>query len=49
MTAHSDRQAHARVAELCDGHPLALSYLINRLRDADGDSAMAALAGVPAE
>lgn len=31
--AHLPRQVHERVAELSDGHPLALRYLINLLHD----------------
>ena len=30
---------HQRIAERSSGHPLSLSYLLNRLRDADGEAA----------
>ncbi len=48
VTAGLAPEVHQRVAELSSGHPLALSYLLNRLRDADGESAEDVLATAPA-
>ena len=36
FTASLPQEAHQRIVELSDGHPLALSYLLNRLRDGQG-------------
>ena len=47
LTTDYSAEIHQRIAELCNGHPLALSYLLNRLRDADGQSAEKALASAP--
>ena len=46
--AHLPRQAHKRVAELSDGHPLALRYLLNLLHDADEETAAELLQSAPA-
>jgi hypothetical protein len=48
LTAALPDHVHRRIAELCDGHPLALSYLLNRLRDASGEDADTILATAPA-
>ena len=40
-------ELHQRIAELSDGHPLALRYLLNRLRDTGGMSPEDALANAP--
>ena len=48
LTTDLSPDIHQRIADLSNGHPLALSYLLNRLRDAGGQSAEDALAGVPA-
>ena len=48
VTAGLAPEVHQRVAELSNGHPLALSYLLNRLRDADGESAEDILGAAPA-
>ena len=48
LTADLPPEVHERIADLSSGHPLALSYLLNRLRDAGGESADEALAGAPA-
>ena len=42
-TAQLPQRVHERVAELSDGHPLALRYLINMMDEADEDSAEAVL------
>ena len=47
LTTDYPPETHQRIAELSSGHPLALSYLLNRLRDADGQSAEKALASAP--
>ena len=47
VTAHLDAELHERIAELSDGHPLTLSYLLNRL-DANGEPAADVLAAAPA-
>ena len=48
ITAGLTPEVHDRVAQLCNGHPLALSYLLNRLQDADGKSPVQLLATAPA-
>ena len=48
LTADLEPELHQRIAELSDGHPLALSYLLNRLRDAEGEPAADVLAAAPA-
>ena len=48
MTSALSEELHSRIAELSDGHPLALSYLLNRLRDREGASPEKALANAPA-
>ena len=49
VTASFGPDLHGRIAELSGGHPLALSYLLNRLRDRDmSDDPLAVLADVPA-
>ena len=48
VTAHLPAEVHEQIAQLSDGHPLALSYLLNRLRDADGEVASEVLATAPA-
>ena len=48
MTSRLAEELHTRIAELSDGHPLALSYLLNRLRDASEVSPEQALANAPA-
>ena len=48
MTSGLAEELHTRIAELSDGHPLALSYLLNRLRDTSGVSPEEALANAPA-
>ena len=48
LTADLEHELHQRIAELSGGHPLALSYLLNRLRDAEGEPADVVLASVPA-
>ena len=39
---------HQRIVHLCNGHPLAMSYLLNRLREADTGSAHEVLDAAPA-
>ncbi|MCY4370062.1 MAG: hypothetical protein OXF41_11770 [bacterium] len=39
VVAHLDRTVHERIAELSGGYPLALGYLLNRLQEADNESA----------
>ena len=41
-------EIHQRIVDLCNGHPLALSYLLNRLRGTDAESASDALEAAPA-
>ena len=41
-------KTHQRIVELSNGHPLALSYVLNRLRDADGEIAEEVLKALPA-
>ena len=48
VTADLAPELHLRIAELSKGYPLALGYLLNRLRDADGSSANEILADIPA-
>ena len=48
VTAHLPAEVHEQVAQLSDGHPLALSYLLNRLRGADEEVASEVLAAAPA-
>ena len=48
VTADLSAEIHQRIVHLSAGHPLALSYLLNRLRDADGTSAQDELATAPA-
>ncbi len=48
VTADLAPELHRRIAELSRGYPLALSYLLNRLRNVDGSSAEEILAGAPA-
>ena len=48
MTSGLAVDIHTRIAELSDGHPLALSYLLNRLRDTSGTSPEETLANAPA-
>ena len=48
ITADLSAELHQRIVHLSAGHPLALSYLLNRLRDADGISAEDEFATVPA-
>ena len=47
VACHSP-QIHQRVADLSDGHPLTLAYLLNLLSAADVESAEEALEAVPA-
>ena len=39
FTAGLEPDLHQRIAELSGGHPLALSYLLNRLQDTEGEPA----------
>ena len=48
FTASLPQQTHQRIVELSDGHPLALSYVLNRLRDADGGTLEDTLIELPA-
>ena len=48
VTAHLALELHQRIAELSNGYPLALSYLLNRFRNAEGGSAEEILADAPA-
>ena len=48
VTANLPGEVHQQVVDLSNGHPLALSYLLNRLRDADGEVASEVLAAAPA-
>ena len=41
-------EIHQRIVVLCNGHPLALSYLLNRLRGTEAESASEALEAAPA-
>lgn len=47
-TAKLSTETHGRIAELSDGYPLALGYILNRLHESGGDEdAETVLAGVP--
>ena len=48
FTASLSLETHHRIVDLSDGHPLALSYLLNRLRDTDGQQAEDILSKLPA-
>lgn len=48
FTASLSLETHHRIVDLSDGHPLALSYLLNRLRDTDGQRAEDILSKLPA-
>ncbi|MDE0294246.1 MAG: ATP-binding protein [Bryobacterales bacterium] len=48
FTTSLTEETHQRIVELCDGHPLALSYLLNRLRETDGRTGNDALSELPA-
>ena len=48
VTANLPGEVHQQVVDLSNGHPLALSYLLNRLRGADEAVASAVLAAAPA-
>ena len=48
LTRDLSPEIHERLVDLSSGHPLALSYLLNRLRDGGGESAEDALASAPA-
>ena len=48
ITADLEPEIHQRIAELSGGHPLALSYLLNRLRDVDREPPADVLAAAPA-
>ena len=48
VTADLTPELHLRIAELSKGYPLALGYLLNRLRDADGSFADEILSDIPA-
>ena len=48
ITANLSNAVHMRIVELCNGHPLALSYLFNRLREAGSKSAEEVFATAPA-
>jgi type II secretory pathway predicted ATPase ExeA len=47
VTAELAPELHRRIAEQSRGHPLAMSYLLNRLRDIDGGSPEDLLAEAP--
>lgn len=47
VTATLPNGVHAQIARLSAGHPLAVSYLLNRLRDADGRDPSALLSTAP--
>jgi hypothetical protein len=47
LTAGLAPELHRKIAELSKGHPLAMSYLLNRLRDLDGTSPEDVLAEAP--
>ena len=46
VTADLGLEVHRRVADLSDGYPLALGYILNRLRDVDGETAEDPLAAL---
>ena len=48
LTTALEPEIHQLIAKLSGGHPLALGYLLNRLRDGQGESAAEILAAVPA-
>ena len=48
VTANLPGEVHQQVVDLSDGHPLALSYRLNRLRGADEEVASEVLAAAPA-
>lgn len=48
LTARLSPDMHQRIVDLSNGHPLALSYLFNRLRSENAESVEDALADVPA-
>jgi hypothetical protein len=48
VTAEMSSSVHERIAELSAGHPLALSYLLNRLREAGNGDPNIALSTAPA-
>ena len=48
VTADLAPELHLRIAELSRGYPLALGYLLNRLRNRDGNTAEEVLADAPA-
>ena len=48
VTKNLSPEIHQRIVQLSNGHPLALSYLLNRLREAGEESAEDTLAEVPA-
>ena len=48
FTASLSDETHQRIVELSDGHPLALSYLLNRLREPDGGTVEDILTELPA-
>ena len=41
-------EIHQRIADRCNGHPLALGYLLNRLRETDAEAAGEVLEAAPA-
>ena len=47
-SASLSSEIHQRIVDLCNGHPLALSYLLNRLRETDAESAGEVLEAAPA-
>ena len=47
VTAELAPSVHLRIANLSKGHPLALSYLLNRLRVVDGDARVEVLEQTP--
>jgi hypothetical protein len=47
ITADLASEVHQRIAELSSGHPLALGYLFNRLREIDPGYVEDALAAAP--
>ena len=48
FTASLSLETHHHIVDLSDGHPLALSYLLNRLRDTRGQQAEDILSNLPA-
>ena len=48
LTANLSTETHSRIAELSDGYPLALGYILNRLRESGNDEdAATVLSDVP--